>query len=70
MHLGAIGLNASIPVIAFAGKINDNLSAQKLPGITIVKQITPNNMKLNTAIKNAPKNLDMAIKKEMNSLLI
>ena len=70
LHLGAIGLNASIPVIAFAGKINDNLSDQKLPGITIVKQITPKNMKLNTAIKNAPKNLDMAIKKEMNSLLI
>ena len=69
-HLGAMGLNASIPIIAFAGKINDNLSARKLPGITIAKQITPNNMKLNTAIKNASKNLDISIKKEMTSLLI
>jgi len=69
-HLGAMGLKASIPIIAFAGKINDNLSARELPGITVVKQITPNNMKINTAIKNASKNLDIAIKKEMHSLLI
>ena len=65
-----MGLKASIPIIAFAGKINDNLSARELPGITVVKQITPNNMKINTAIKNASKNLDIAIKKEMHSLLI
>ena len=69
-HLGAMGLKSSIPIIAFAGKINDNLSARELPGITVVKQITPNNMKINTAIKNASKNLDIAIKKEMHSLLI
>ena len=68
-HLGSIGLEFSIPILAFAGLVDNNLSDLKLPGITKAYQITPKGSGLSSAIQNAPINLDRTLYKELNILL-
>ena len=68
-HLGSIGLELSIPILAFAGLVDNNLSDLKLPGITKAYQITPKGSDLSSAIQNAPINLESTLYKELNILL-
>ena len=68
-HLGSIGLEFSIPVLAFAGLVDNNLSDLELPGITKAYQITPKGLDLSSAIQNAPINLESTLYKELNILL-
>ena len=68
-HLSSIGLEFSIPILAFAGLVDNNLSDLKLPGITKAYQITPKGSDLSSAIQNAPINLDRTLYKELNILL-
>lgn len=68
-HLGSIGLEFSIPILAFAGIVDKKLSELKLPGITKAYQITPKESDLSSAIQDTSINLDRALYKELNKLL-
>ena len=68
-HLGSIGLEFSIPILAFTGLIDKNLVETQTPGITKAYQITPKGSDLSSTIQNAQTNLDSTLYKELNILL-
>ena len=65
MHLGKIGKKHSIPVIAFGGIVKEKLQDLNLPGITQLKQISPDGFDLSSAIQKAPIYLDKALRDEV-----
>ena len=65
MHLGKIGKQHSIPVIAFGGIVKENLQDLNLPGITQLKQNSPDGFDLAIAIQKAPLYLDKALRDEI-----
>ena len=69
MHLGKIGKKYSIPVIAFGGIVKENLQDLNLPGITRLKQISPDGCDLSSAIQKAPVYLDKALRDEVQRFL-
>ena len=69
MHLGEIGKEHSISVIAFGGIVKENLQSLKLPGITMLKQISPKGCSLANAILKAPIYLERALKEEVKRYL-
>ena len=68
-HVADLGKIHSTPVIAFTGKLKNDLPHLNLPGLTIANQITPKNTDLDTAIRDTSKNLNKAINEEMFNLL-
>jgi glycerate kinase len=69
MHLGKIGKKHSIPVIAFGGIVKEKLQDLNLPGITQLKQISPDGCDLSSAIQKAPIYLDKALRDEVHGYL-
>jgi glycerate kinase len=69
MHLGKIGKKHSIPVIAFGGVVKEKLQDLNLPGITQLKQISPDGFDLSIAIQKAPIYLDKALRDEVQRYL-
>jgi glycerate kinase len=69
MHLGKIGKKYSIPVIAFGGIVKEKLQDLNLPGITGLKQISPDGCDLSIAIQKAPIYLDKALHDEVQKYL-
>ena len=69
MHLGEIGKEHSISVIAFGGIVKEELQSLNLPGITMLKQISPKGCSLSNAILRAPIYLDHALKEEVKRYL-
>ena len=65
MHLGKIGKKHSIPVIAFGGIVKEKLQDLNLPGITQLKQISPDGFDLSSAIQKTPIYLDKALRDEV-----
>ena len=69
MHLGKIGKKYSIPVIAFGGIVKEKLQDLNLPGITGLKQISPDGCDLSIAIQKAPIYLEKALHDEVQKYL-
>ena len=69
MHLGKIGKKYSIPVIAFCGIVKEKLQDLNLPGITGLKQISPDGCDLSIAIQKAPIYLEKALHDEVQKYL-
>jgi len=69
MHLGKIGKKHSIPVIAFGGTVKEKLQDLNLPGITRLKQISPDGCDPSIAIQNTPIYLDKALRDEVQRYL-
>ena len=61
MHLGNMGKEISIPVIAFGGTVDDSLKELKLKGITELVQIGSPNESIEEAIRKTEFNLKKAI---------
>jgi glycerate kinase len=61
MHLGNMGKEISIPVIAFGGTVDDSLKELKLKGITELVQISSPNESIEEAIRKTEFNLKKAI---------
>ena len=69
MHLGNMGKETSIPVIAFGGTVDDSLKELKLKGITELVQISSPNESIEEAIRKTEFNLKKAIRNKIQKYL-
>ena len=69
MHLGNMGKETSIPVIAFGGTVDDNLKEPRLKGITELVQISSPNESIEEAIRKTEVNLKKAIRNKIQKYL-
>ena len=69
MHLGNMGKETSIPVIAFGGTVDDNLKELKLKWITELVQISSPNESIEEEIRKTEFNLKKAIRNKIQKYL-
>ena len=69
MHLGNMGKETSVPVIAFGGTVDNNLKKLRLKGITELVQISSPNESTEEAIRKTEVNLKKAIRNKIQKYL-
>ena len=69
MHLGNMGKETSVPVIAFGGTVDDSLKKLRLKGITELVQISSPNESTEEAIRKTEVNLKKAIRNKIQKYL-